>query len=122
LARDLGIKVKRIYESPEPDDGLRIFVERLWSRGVRKDEASIDLWMKEVTPSHELRRWFSHDPAKWKEFKRRYWGETKYKKEFEELVKLTRERNITLLFSTKSPKYNDAVALKQFIEERLGSS
>lgn len=121
MARDLGIKVKRIYESPEPDDGLRILVERLWSRGVRKDEASIDLWMKEITPSHELRRWFSHDPAKWKEFKRRYWEEIKYKKEFEELVKLTRERNITLLFSTKSLKYNNAVALKQFIEERLGS-
>jgi uncharacterized protein YeaO (DUF488 family) len=121
LARDLGIKVKRIYESPEPDDGLRILVERLWPRGVRKDEASIDLWMKEIAPSHELRRWFSHDPAKWKEFKRRYWEEIKYKKEFEELVKLTRERNITLLFSTKSLKYNNAVALKQFIEERLGS-
>ncbi len=121
MARDLGIKVKRIYESPEPDDGLRILVERLWPRGVRKDEASIDLWMKEIAPSHELRRWFSHDPAKWKEFKRRYWEEIKYKKEFEELVKLTRERNITLLFSTKSLKYNNAVALKQFIEERLGS-
>ncbi len=121
MARDLGIKVKRIYESPEPDDGLRILVERLWPRGVRKDEASIDLWMKEIAPSHELRRWFSHDPAKWKEFKRRYWEEIKYKKEFEELVKLARERNITLLFSTKSLKYNNAVALKQFIEERLGS-
>jgi uncharacterized protein YeaO (DUF488 family) len=121
LARDLGTKVKRIYESPEPDDGLRILVERLWPRGVRKDEASIDLWMKEIAPSHELRRWFSHDPAKWKEFKRRYWEEIKYKKEFEELVKLTRERNITLLFSTKSLKYNNAVALKHFIEERLGS-
>jgi uncharacterized protein YeaO (DUF488 family) len=121
LARDLGIKVKRIYESPEPDDGSRILVERSWLRGVRKDEASIDLWMKEITPSHEMRRWFSHDPAKWKEFKRRYWEEIKYKKEFEELVKLTRERNITLLFSTKSLKYNNAVALKQFIEERLGS-
>jgi uncharacterized protein YeaO (DUF488 family) len=121
VARDLGIKVKRIYESPEPDDGLRILVERLWPRGVRKDKASIDLWMKEIAPSHELRRWFSHDPAKWKEFKRRYWEEIKYKKEFEELVKLARERNITLLFSTKSLKYNNAVALKQFIEERLGS-
>jgi len=98
VARDLGIKVKRIYESPEPDDGLRILVERLWSRGVRKDEASIDLWMKEIAPSHELRRRFSHDPAKWKEFKRRHWEEIKYKKGFEELVKLAREEyNATFL-------------------------
>jgi len=116
----LGIKVKRIYESPGPDDGLRILVERLWPRGIRRDEASIDLWMKEIAPSHELRRWFSHDPAKWEEFKRRYWEEIKDKNEFEELVKLARERNITLVFSTKSLKYNNAVALKQFIEERLG--
>lgn len=118
---DLGVKVKRIYEPPEPSDGLRILVERLWPRGVKRDEASIDLWMREIAPSHELRKWFSHDPQKWEEFKRRYWEEIKDKKEFGELVRLAREGNITLLFSTRSVKYNNAVALKEFIEKMLGS-
>jgi uncharacterized protein YeaO (DUF488 family) len=122
LVGTLVIKVKRIYEPPEPDDGMRILVERLWPRGVRRESAAIDLWMREIAPSHELRTWFSHDPSKWEEFKRRYWEEIKDRREFEELVELAKRGNVTLIFSTKSLNYNNAVALKQFIKEKLGIS
>ncbi len=111
----MAIKVKRIYEPPEQDDGKRILVERLWPRGVKKEEARIDMWMRDIAPSHELRKWFSHDPGKWEEFKRRYWEEIRDKEELRELVRMAREGNITLIYSTRS-QYNNAVALKQYLE------
>lgn len=116
----MAIKIKRIYDPPESGDGKRILVERLWPRGVKKEEAGIDIWMREIAPSHELRKWFSHDPRKWEEFKRRYWEEIKDKQELRELVRMAREGNITLLYSARS-EYNNAAALKQFIEAMIAS-
>ena len=111
------IKIKRIYDPVSPDDGKRILVDRLWPRGMKKEEARLDEWLKEIAPSNELRKWYSHDPAKWPEFKKRY------KKELAEesdLIKRIREegkkKTITLLFSTKELDLNNAVALKEILE------
>ena len=80
------IKAKRIYEKPSEDDGLRILVDRLWPRGIRKDDARIDLWLKKIGPSNELRQWFGHDPGRWEEFKGRYFHELKGKEDLVETV------------------------------------
>lgn len=113
------IRVKRVYDPPSSDDGVRILVDRLWPRGLRKDAVRVDVWLRDVAPSDELRRWFSHDPSKWEEFKRRYFEELKNNKAVEELMKLIRDgKTITLLYSTKSP-YNNAVALKEYLESKL---
>jgi len=110
-------KIKRIYEKPEREDGYRILVDRLWPRGLSKDKAKIDLWIKEIAPSDETRKWFSHDPRKWEEFKKRYKNELKDKKNL--LVKIKEIENekgtITLLYSAKEEKYNNAVALDDFL-------
>lgn len=113
------IRVKRVYDPPSSDDGVRILVDRLWPRGLRKDAVRVDVWLRDVAPSDELRRWFGHDPSKWEEFKRRYFDELKNNKAVEELMKLIRDgKTITLLYSTKSP-YNNAVALKEYLESKL---
>jgi len=113
------IRVKRVYDPPSSDDGVRILVDRLWPRGLRKDAVRVDVWLRDVAPSDELRRWFGHDPSKWEEFKRRYFEELKNNKAVEELMKLIRDgKTITLLYSTKSP-YNNAVALKEYLESKL---
>jgi len=116
----LTVKLKRIYDPPGEDDGVRILVERLWPRGVRKGEARIDIWLKDIAPSHELRRWFSHRPERWEEFKRRYWEEIRDKEAFRELVELARRGTVTLVFSARS-EYNNAAALKEFIERVLSN-
>src|SRR5687768_17996837 len=79
--RNMKIKIKRVYEQPDKDDGVRILVDRLWPRGLTKEKAAVDLWLKEIAPSTELRKWFGHDPAKWKEFQKRYRQELKNNKE-----------------------------------------
>lgn len=113
------IRIKRVYDPPSSDDGVRILVDRLWPRGLRKDAVRVDVWLRDVAPSDELRRWFGHDPSKWEEFKRRYFDELKNNKAVEELMKLIRDgKTITLLYSTKSP-YNNAVALKEYLESKL---
>jgi len=113
------IRVKRVYDPPSSDDGVRILVDRLWPRGLRKDAVKVDVRLRDVAPSDELRRWFGHDPSKWEEFKRRYFEELKNNKAVEELMKLIRDgKTITLLYSTKSP-YNNAVALKEYLESKL---
>ncbi|MFB6491069.1 MAG: DUF488 domain-containing protein [Thermoproteus sp. AZ2] len=111
------IKVKRVYDPPEPDDGLRILVDRLWPRGVKKESAKIDLWLKEVAPSDELRRWFGHDPAKWEEFKARYAEELRGNPAFEELKRLAASGNITLLYAARDRAHNNAVVLKELLEK-----
>ena len=114
------IKVKRIYEPVEEDDGIRVLVDRLWSRGVGKDK--VDMWLRDVAPSDELRRWFNHDPAKWEEFKRRYFEELKNNPKVHVLLQLIKEGgNVTLLYATKSP-YNNAIALKEYLEKLLINS
>ena len=110
------IKVKRIYDPPAKDDGFRVLVDRLWPRGVRKDEAGIDLWLKEVAPSTELRRWYGHDPAKWAEFRRRFRAELQRQPD---AVALLRDKadhgTLTLLYSSREPERNNAVALKAIL-------
>ncbi|MCL5960695.1 MAG: DUF488 family protein [Chloroflexi bacterium] len=111
------IKVKRAYELAAPEDGTRILVERLWPRGVAKERAALDLWLKDVAPSAELRKWFGHDPEKWDEFRRRYWGELKDKKEMTDLLKRkSQEGTVTLVYGSRDQEHNAAVALKEFLE------
>lgn len=110
------IKVKRVYDPIEKDDGVRVLVDRLWPRGVRK--SAIDIWLKDIAPSEELRKWFNHDPAKWEEFKRRYFEELSKNPKLESLMELLKKGiNVTLLYASKSP-YNNAVALKEYLESR----
>jgi uncharacterized protein YeaO (DUF488 family) len=111
------IKVKRVYDPLEKDDGIRILVDRLWPRGIRRSQ--IDVWLKDVAPSDELRKWYNHDPDKWEEFKRRYFEELSRNPKVEILLQLIKKgNNVTLLYASKSP-YNNAVALKEYLEKVL---
>jgi uncharacterized protein YeaO (DUF488 family) len=111
------IKLKRAYEAALKDDGLRILVERLWPRGVSKQKARIDLWLKDLAPSTELRQWYGHDPAKWPQFRKRYWGELKEKGDMLALLKyVTEERTVTFVYAASDQERNSAVALKDFLE------
>lgn len=111
--------LKRVYEPPKKEDGFRVLVDRLWPRGLKKEEAAVDLWLKEIAPSNELRRWFGHDPAKWKEFRRRYRAELGEKKdEIETLRGHARKGRVTLLYGAKDEAHNQAVVLKELFEEK----
>jgi len=111
------IKVKRVYDPLEKDDGIRILVDRLWPRGVKKDQ--VDVWLKDIAPSDELRKWYNHDPNKWEEFKRKYFEELSRNPKVEILLQLIKKgNNVTLLYASKSP-YNNAVALKEYLEKVL---
>ncbi len=111
------VKTKRIYDPPSPDDGKRILIDRLWPRGIRKEEAKIDEWLKDIAPSTELRKWFSHDPVKWQEFRKRYKDELKKKSELVEKLRAEAKKgDITLLFAAKDTEHVNAVVLKEVIE------
>lgn len=115
------IKVKRIYDPPDPDDGIRILVDRIWPRGIKKETARIDEWLKEIAPSDELRKWFGHRPERWEEFKRRYFEELDGKGHIlGPLLEKLKGQRITLLYSAKDREHNNAVALKVYLVERLG--
>jgi len=117
------IKVKRVYDPVEPDDGRRFLVERLWPRGVKKDALRLDGWLKEVAPSDRLRRWFGHDPRKWEAFRQRYFAELEARPEaWRPLLEAARMGTVTLLFSARDIAHNNAVALREFLEERLRGS
>lgn len=111
------INIKRAYDNPAPEDGVRILVDRMWPRGVRKDTVAIDLWLKEIAPGNELRTWFGHDPAKWDEFRCRYAAELDRNPE---PVRLLRERiragDVTLVYAAKDERHNNAVVLKEYLE------
>ena len=110
------IRLKRVYEAPLPDDGQRILVERLWPRGVTKEKAAIDLWMKEIAPSTELRKWFHHSPDRWEEFRHRYIAELKERPDLlSELKHHMQSGPVTLIFSARDEDRNSAVELKEFI-------
>jgi uncharacterized protein YeaO (DUF488 family) len=110
--------LKRVYEPSSSEDGFRVLVERLWPRGLKKADAVLDLWLKEIAPSPELRQWFSHDPAKWEEFCRRYWVELADRLDAVNLLKeKLRQGRVTLVYSSKDEAHNAAVALKQYLEE-----
>jgi uncharacterized protein YeaO (DUF488 family) len=110
------IKLKRAYEEPSPEDGIRVLVDRLWPRGLTKQEARIDYWFKEIAPSAELRKWFGHDPARWTDFKRRYGEELRrHAERIDELGKLARHGTITLVYGARDEEHNDAVVLRDFL-------
>ena len=112
------INLKRAYEKPRRDDGERILVERLWPRGLTKSQAKVDLWLKDVAPSTELRKWFGHDPDKWDEFSRRYQKELSGK---EDLIKLLKRKakagTITLIYAARDEEHNGALVLKRFLQK-----
>jgi uncharacterized protein YeaO (DUF488 family) len=111
-----SIKLKRAYESPARGDGTRILIDRLWPRGVRKADAAIDEWVKELAPSTPLRKWFGHDPARWKEFRNRYAAEVQeHPEQLRRLRNLARKKPITLVYSAHDEIHNDAVALRDFL-------
>jgi uncharacterized protein YeaO (DUF488 family) len=116
----MPIQLKRVYEPTSPEDGKRILVERLWPRGLTKERAKIDLWLKDVAPSAELRKWYSHDSQKWTEFKERYWRELDAKHgAVAKLAKECRENKVTFVFGSKEEKLNSANVLKEYIEARF---
>ncbi len=111
-----NVKLKRAYERPSPDDGIRILVDRLWPRGVKKVNAAIDRWMKEIAPSTELRHWFGHDPARWQEFQRRYAQELKHHQgQVDQLRSLARHGAITLIYAARDRDHNEAVVLRDVL-------
>ena len=115
------LKIKRVYEDPKRDDGVRFLVERLWPRGIKKEELKMTAWLKEVSPSPELRKWYSHDVAKWEEFKKRYRKELERNTEsWQPLLDAAKDGNVTLLYSAKDVEHNSALVLKEFLEDRLG--
>jgi uncharacterized protein YeaO (DUF488 family) len=113
------IQLKRAYEAASKKDGLRILVERLWPRGVSKKKAAIDLWLKALAPSTELRQWYGHDPVKWPQFRKRYWTELQDQGDLLALLKyVAQERTVTFVYAASDEERNSAVALKEFLERR----
>lgn len=115
LSYTKSIKIKRVYDGSEKDDGFRILVDRLWPRGLSKDKTKVDLWLKEVSPSDTLRKWFSHDPKKWLDFKIKYKKELKNKQDLLKKIKQVEKEYgiVTLLYSAKDEKHNNAVVLQE---------
>ncbi len=112
----MKIKVKRIYDPPSSDDGTRLLVDRIWPRGMSKDSAKIDAWLKDIAPSTDLRRWFGHDPARWTEFQKRYYAELDEKPDVKKTILSPKTKGtVTLLFAAKDIEHNNAVALKSYL-------
>jgi len=110
------IRLKRAYEPAETGDGVRILVDRLWPRGVSKEKAALDDWMKDIAPSTELRKWFDHDPERWAEFERRYKAELRqHAEELEHIRAMARTRTVTLVYGARDEEHNDAVVLKDVL-------
>ena len=116
----MSVHIKRVYEPPAKEDGFRVLIDHLWPRGMKKEAVAVDEWLKAVAPSTALRKWFSHDPEKWEEFKRRYFLELDENREaVEELAKKSKSETVTLVFSSKEERFNNAVALKEYLETRV---
>ena len=112
----MTIRLKRAYEKPEPTDGTRILVDRLWPRGLTKEKAAIDLWLKELAPSTELRKWFGHDPKKWRNFRSRYRTELKQQRAALQLIKSkAKDGVVTLIYAARDQEHNEAVILQQLL-------
>jgi len=112
----MDLKIKRVYEKPSTGDGFRILLDRLWPRGLTKEKASVNLWMKDLAPSTELRKWFGHDPNKWEEFQKRYLLELDQNKE--QIILLNehlKNGTVTLVYGTKDEEHNEAVVLRDMI-------
>ena len=116
-----NVRLKRAYEPASSSDGMRVLVDRLWPRGVKKADAKIDEWMKDIAPSSELRKWFGHDPARWPEFRKRYAAEIKeHPEQLQRLRALAREGALTLVFSASDEEHNNAVVLRDMILDQCG--
>ena len=116
----MTIHIKRVYDPPGKTDGRRILVDRLWPRGISKEKAEIAFWAKEISPSTELRRWYSHDPAKWSEFKAKYFAELDANPEaVQKLLDQVQAPTVTFVYSSKEQHLNNAVALKEYIESQM---
>jgi len=114
------LKIKRVYENSEASDGTRFLVERLWPRGMKKEELKMEAWLKEVAPSDGLRKWFAHDPLKWKEFQKRYRAELESNPNaWKPLLESAKRGDVTLLYSARDIEYNNAIVLKSFLEKRM---
>lgn len=110
--------LKRVYEETSKTDGYRILVDRIWPRGIKKSEAKIDLWLKEIAPSNELRKWFDHDPSKWGQFRTKYSKELKNKdEELNIITQRLKKSTVTLLFGAKDKEHNQAIALLEYIQK-----
>jgi uncharacterized protein YeaO (DUF488 family) len=117
------LRLKRAYVPAEPEDGLRILIDRLWPRGVSKAKAALDEWMKEIAPSTGLRQWFGHDPDRWPEFQRRYKGELRqHAEELDRIRALAKKQTVTLIYSAHDEDHNDAVVLKDVLLQKTRSS
>lgn len=113
----MTVHIKRIYEPLSPGDGYRVLVDRLWPRGIKKDTALADEWLKDVAPSSALRKWFNHEPKKWKAFVQKYSAELQTSAAFEELkTRIGEHKTVTLLYSAKDPQHNQAVVLQQLLQ------
>lgn len=116
------VRLKRVYDNAEPDDGTRALVDRVWPRGLRKADAAIEFWLKDAAPSSDLRRWFAHDPDKWPEFRRRYRAELAERADaLAPLEQAARQSRVTLLFAARDRERNNAVVLRDWLLERLGA-
>ena len=116
----MTVKLKRVYEEPSESDGTRILVDRLWPRGLTKEKAKVDVWLKEIAPSTELRKWFNHEPSKWPEFKKRYQAEMSNNTEvLSALKKHLANGKATIVYGAKDEEHNDAVVIKQYLDKRV---
>jgi uncharacterized protein YeaO (DUF488 family) len=116
----MPVRTKRIYDKWSEDDGFRILVDRLWPRGINSDKAKVDLWLKEIAPSNELRRWFAHTEEKWDEFKQKYYQELADKGALcDIIIERSQQANVTLLYGARNQRFNNAVALKEYIDKRM---
>jgi len=115
----MPIKLKRVYEKPEESDGQRVLVERLWPRGLSKEKARVDLWLKDAAPSTELRKWFNHETSKWEEFKKRYFAELDANPEvLKSILEMLGNETLTFVFASKEQTYNNSAALREYLEMR----
>ncbi len=119
----MDLNLKRVYEQPSSKDGVRILVDRLWPRGLSKEKVKIDHWMKNISPSSELRKWYNHDPKKWNEFKERYFSELNSNIDMlNSLIEVVKNNKSTLVYSSKEEEFNNAVALKEFLVKHLAKN
>lgn len=113
----MNVRIKRVYEAPTPDDGRRILIDRLWPRGLTKEKARVDVWLRDIAPSAELRQWFGHDPAKWAEFQQRYLRELKANTSaIASLRQELAQGPATLVYGARDEEHNDAVVLQSYLE------
>ncbi len=119
----MPVRIKRVYAEPAAEDGYRVLIDRLWPRGLTKEKARVDLWLRDLGPSTELRRWFGHDPARWSEFAERYQAELMGKETLlTPLLARARSEVVTLLYAARDTAFNDAVVVKELLDRRLGAA